>query len=93
MQILGRTPTRCSSGSCDGVTMAFMPDIYPLIILNERHLQRALDRYVEYYNSSRTHLSLGKDAPDGRGVERPSEGRIVAVPQVGGLHHRYARAG
>ena len=45
--------------------------------------------YASYYNESRTHLSLVKDAPIGRPIER--FGRIIAEPKVGGLHHRYAR--
>jgi len=40
---------------------------------------------------SRTHLSLGKDTPSPRPVTPPSSGRIVAIPEVGGLHHRYDR--
>ena len=43
------------------------------------------------HERSRTHLSLDKDAPIPRPIEPPSEGRIVAIPQVGGLHHRYER--
>jgi hypothetical protein len=39
---------------------------------------------------SRTHLALGKDTPMRRPVT-PSAGRIVAISQVGGLHHRYHR--
>ena len=35
------------------------------------------------------HVSLGKDAPCRRPVER--FGHIVAYPVLGGLHHRYAR--
>ena len=46
---------------------------------------------VRYYNESRTHLSLGKGAPDGRPVEQPSAGPIGSRPEVGGLHHRYHR--
>jgi putative transposase len=40
---------------------------------------------------SRTHLALGKDTPNPRSVTPPSNGRIVAIPEVGGLHHRYNR--
>ena len=40
---------------------------------------------------SRTHLALNKDAPIPRQVARPRTGRVVAIPQVGGLHHRYER--
>ena len=50
-----------------------------------------MECYVEYYEHSRTHLSLGKDAPIPRRVTPPSDGRVVAIPQVGGLHHRYER--
>jgi hypothetical protein len=39
----------------------------------------------------RTHLSLSKDAPIPRAVAMPSDGRLVAIPQVGELHHRYER--
>jgi hypothetical protein len=46
---------------------------------------------VEYYERSRTHLSLDKDAPIPRRIDLASEGRIVAIAQVGGLHHRYER--
>jgi putative transposase len=49
------------------------------------------DLYCRFYERSRTHLSLEKDAPIPRPVAPPSEGRIVAIPQVGGLHHRYDR--
>jgi hypothetical protein len=45
--------------------------------------------YATYYNSTRTHLALGKDTPLTRPIERI--GRIKAQPMVGGLHHRYAR--
>ncbi len=60
-----------------------------VIVWNEVHLRRLLAAYADYYNTSRTHLALGKDAPDGRTVER--EGEVVAVRVLGGLHHRYGR--
>src|SRR5881392_2441456 len=62
-----------------------------VLVLGERHLRRILARYFSYYHRSRTHLSLDKDAPDVRPVERPEAGRIVEIPEVGGLHHRYLR--
>jgi hypothetical protein len=49
----------------------------------------SLSMYADYYNEARTHMSLRKDAPIGRPVER--FGRIIADPMVGGLHYRYAR--
>jgi hypothetical protein len=43
------------------------------------------------YHQARTHLSLDKDAPDGRPIEPPERGTIIPIPEVGGLHHRYVR--
>lgn len=63
-----------------------------VIVFNEAHLIRILTAYFEYYHQSRTHLSLGRNAPVPRRVEHPSEGKVIAIPQVGGLHHRYTRA-
>jgi transposase InsO family protein len=62
-----------------------------VIVLNERHLLRVLRSYAFYYHSSRTHRSLDDDCPDPRPVEPPEMGNVVALAQVGGLHHRYAR--
>jgi putative transposase len=61
-----------------------------ILIFNERHLRRILSSYAEYYHRSRTHLSLDKDCPDPRPVTLGA-GRLVAFPQVNGLHHRYER--
>jgi len=60
-----------------------------VIVLGEQHLYRILKSYFAYYHRSRTHLSLGKDAPEPRPVQPPSMGNVVALPEVGGLHHRY----
>jgi len=63
-----------------------------VIILNEEGLRRVLAsyiRYYHYYHRSRLHLSLDKDSPEPRPVQ--TEGAIVAIPEVGGLHHRYER--
>jgi putative transposase len=62
-----------------------------VVVLNEPHLRRLLSGYLIYYHGARTHLSLEKDAPEPRPVERPDGGRIVETPMVGGLHHRYTR--
>jgi hypothetical protein len=45
----------------------------------------------ENYQRSRTHLSLEKDSPVPRSIQSPELGRVVALPQLGGLHHRYER--
>ena len=60
-----------------------------VIVFNEDHLRRILSKYASYYNEVRTHLSLGKDAPCTRPIER--FGDIIAQPILGGLHHRYVR--
>jgi hypothetical protein len=52
------------------------------------HRPRPLRRY---YHRSRTHLGLEKDAPDPRPISPPTAGPIIAIPEVGGLHHRYER--
>jgi putative transposase len=62
-----------------------------VIVLNERGLHRTLKSYFEYYEQSRTHLSLDKDAPLSRAIHPPEMGRVIELPQVGGLHHRYER--
>ncbi len=63
-----------------------------IIPLNRSHLARILRNYRTYYNESRCHLSLGKDAPEPREIEPPERGEeIIAIPQVGGLHNRYTR--
>jgi transposase InsO family protein len=62
-----------------------------MIILGERHLKRILSDYVDYYNTERTHLSLEKDAPEGRVGQSFGEGRVVALKRVGGLHHFYEK--
>jgi hypothetical protein len=62
-----------------------------VVIWNERALRHHLRSYLIYYHQWRTHLSLDKDAPIARAIQLPSDGRIVAVPHVGGLHHHYER--
>jgi len=63
-----------------------------VLVLNEAHLQRVLREYFAYYHDSRPHQSLDDNAPRPRQIEPSGQGRIVAEPQVGGLHHRYRRA-
>lgn len=62
-----------------------------VIVLNETGLRRVLKSYFDYYERSRTHLSLGKDAPISRPIQPAAMGRVVEISQVGGLHHRYER--
>jgi hypothetical protein len=61
-----------------------------IIVLGEAHLRRILKSYARYYNETRTHLALDKDAPVSRPVQRTGVVRSLAI--LGGLHHHYRRA-
>ncbi len=65
-----------------------------VIVLNEPHLKRLMCEYVRYYHDDRTHLALGKQTPEGRVAAADADAScgIVAMPRLGGLHHRYERA-
>jgi putative transposase len=62
-----------------------------IIVFNASDLRHHLAAFTDYYHRSRTHLSLEKDTPDKRPIQLPEAGRIIAIPEVGGLHHRYER--
>ena len=62
-----------------------------LIVFNEYSLHRHLQAFVDYYHRHRVHLALAKDTPEPRPIQPPECGRIVAIPVLGGLHHRYER--
>jgi|SRR5215469_5866332 len=68
-----------------------LPGPTPLIVFDEGSLRRILGSYFNYYHRSRTHLSLEKDSPEPRPIQTPEIGPVAALPQVGGLHHRYQR--
>ncbi|MHC4119988.1 MAG: integrase core domain-containing protein [Planctomycetota bacterium] len=57
------------------------------IILSDNHLCRILDDYTGYYSNCRTRLSLNRNSPSPRDIEPPSSGKVISIPQVGGLHH------
>jgi putative transposase len=62
-----------------------------VIIVNERHLRRVVNEYLDDYHRDRMHLGLEKDCPEPRDVEPPDRGAIRRRPILGGLHHRYYR--
>jgi len=62
-----------------------------VLVLNDRHLKRLLTTYIAYYHGFRTHLSLAMDCPHPRAVQPPETGGVIALPEVGGLHHHYER--
>jgi transposase InsO family protein len=62
-----------------------------VVVLNAKHLKRLMNEYVHYYHEDRTHLALEKSTPAGRKAMRATatNSRVVSVPRLGGLHHRY----
>jgi transposase InsO family protein len=62
-----------------------------VIVLHARHLKRLLAEYFQYYHRHRPHRGLDQDCPQLRLVEPPAQGNIIALPFLGGLHHRYTR--
>jgi transposase InsO family protein len=60
-----------------------------IVVFGEVHLRRILSAYAAYYNKTRTHLALSKDAP----LQRPVQwfGSVAAIPVLAGLHHKYVR--
>jgi transposase InsO family protein len=77
---------------CERVIGTLRRECFDHVILwNERHSQLQLQEAVLYYNRDRTHMSLGKSTPVGRPVEPVESGKVIALPRVGGRHHRYTR--
>jgi putative transposase len=62
-----------------------------VLVFSEGSLRRTLTAYFTYYHQWRTHLSLGKDTPQLRRRQQPTEGPVIAIPEVGGLPHHYER--
>jgi transposase InsO family protein len=62
-----------------------------VVVLNEPHLRRLPRDYLTYYHRFRTHLALAIDCPVPRPVEPPECGEVIAVSEMGGLHHHYER--
>jgi transposase InsO family protein len=60
-----------------------------VIVFNPASLSRHLRSFLDYYHHTRCHLALAKGTPEPRPVQLPEQGRVVGIPQVGGLHHRY----
>lgn len=91
-QILTAAESPWQNPHCERVIGTLRRDcLNHVIVLGEQHLGRTLRNYLEYYHGSRTHLALDKDAPEPRKRESIDGGKVVALPMVGGLHHRYTR--
>lgn len=62
-----------------------------VVILSASHLRQTLAAYFEYYHQARTHRALEQDSPEPRSIEGPDHGKVLELPMVNGLHHRYSR--
>jgi putative transposase len=62
-----------------------------MIVFNEASLYQHVKVFISYYHQTRTHLSLAKDTPETRPVQPTQLGPVIAIAEVGGLHHRYER--
>ena len=62
-----------------------------VVVFNEAHARRLISEFVAYYHEDRCHLSLNKDSPEPRPVQArpPGIAQVIAIPRVGGIHHRY----
>jgi putative transposase len=62
-----------------------------VIVLNQRHLKRLMAEYVRYYHDDRTHFGLAKQTPEGRkaATNTTLSAKVISIPRLGGLHHRY----
>jgi hypothetical protein len=61
------------------------------IVVNDRHLKRLMNEYIRYYHDDRTHFALAKGTPAGREAANKTKASsgVIAMPRLGGLHHRY----
>jgi transposase InsO family protein len=65
-----------------------------VIVLNQKHLEKLLTEFIEeYYHRARPHQGLSGDTPFPQ--EKPSEitgpSKLISIPVLNGLHHRYQR--
>jgi transposase InsO family protein len=98
IKVVGLTPVRTSFKSPwqNGVAERFVGScrrdlLDHVIVLNERHLKWLMAEYVRYFHDDRTHLALDKQTPAGRkaATDTPSRAKVISIPRLGGLHHRY----
>ena len=97
----GMQPIRTSirspwqNGIAERCVGSFRRELLDYVIpLNAEHLRRLGREYLAYYHADRSHLGLQKSTPIKRAIERrpgPAS-QVVAMPRIGGLHHRYCWA-
>jgi transposase InsO family protein len=64
-----------------------------LLIVHEQQLFRVLQAYVSYFNRARPHQGLQQilDPPAAALADEATDGPLLALPVLGGLHHEYRR--
>jgi hypothetical protein len=62
-----------------------------VLIVGEEQLARIGREYATFFNQARPHQGIGQRVPDGTATPHP-DGRIIAIPVLGGLHHEYRKA-
>ena len=80
------------NGICERFILSARSEVLNhVIIFNEDHLRRLMKEYIEYYNKDRCHLSLERDSPFGREVQKkPSDSiKVISISKLSGLQHRY----
>ena len=62
-----------------------------VVVFGERNAVQLVRSFLDHYHTDRAHMGLDGDTPDRRPVaSKPSPtAKIVSLPRVGGLHHRY----
>jgi transposase InsO family protein len=63
-----------------------------VIVFDEMHLRRILRSCFRCYHEWRVHQSLEMDCPENRKVHPVERGRVIEIPEIGGLHHHCERA-
>jgi putative transposase len=65
-----------------------------IIVLSQRHLERLLQEFIDdYYHVARPHQGLAGETPVPPEQPETIAGRskLISIPVLGGLHHKYAR--
>jgi transposase InsO family protein len=62
-----------------------------MLILSEQHLRRIVRDYIAYFNRARPHQGLQQRLPCPTLLSEQTDGEIVGIPVLGGLHHDYRR--
>jgi putative transposase len=65
-----------------------------VIVLSQSHLERLLREFIEeFYHVARPHQGLDGDTPiiQTKPPEISGPSRLISIPVLGGLHHRYVR--